>query len=540
MKVIKPTEFQDTTGNFIDGGFTRASTATYYNKLGVLSTAAINEPRLTFNPVTLSYEGMLVEYAGTNVLRYSAQFDNAAWIKTESSVSANTVTAPDGTLTADVLIESTNTAIHLLEQFNSLSGPLDYAGSVYFKIGTRSVVELGFSRSGAWTDSGLARFDLSTGTVISNANGKAKITPVGNGWYRCTVTGTKTATTENAYLRMSLINSAGSNNYLGDGVSGLYIWGAQVEANTKATSYIPTVASAVTREADVVTGSGLIQSTVTDANSLYSSGSTYANAVTVRYSGNLYLSIQSSNTNHQPDTSPTWWTLIGPDNIHSAFDTSVSTVSSATTEMTFTIKAGVIDSVALINLSALISEIAVTDIGSGLVYSSKAGLNSTEVFDWYQYFFYDPLIQRTQVIFTGLPPYINALISVRLVNADATTVSVAQAVFGSITTIGKTQYGADAGIVNYSIKQTDEFGKTTFVERAYSKRLSAQVHLENTQVNRAQNYLYSIRAKPSVWIGSDDPKYEEVLIIYGYYKEFSLNIAYPSHSVYSLDIEGLA
>ena len=62
--------------------FTRSTTGSYYNSAGVLSTAAINAPRFDYNPSTLQAKGLLIEESRTNLLTYSEQFDNAAWVKT--------------------------------------------------------------------------------------------------------------------------------------------------------------------------------------------------------------------------------------------------------------------------------------------------------------------------------------------------------------------------------------------------------------------------------------------------------------------------
>lgn len=285
----------------------------------------------------------------------------------------------------------------------------------------------------------------------------------------------------------------------------------------------------------------LISTTALNADADWSSGTTYSTGQVVTYSGKRWESLQNTNLNKQPDTNPTWWLDLGADNKHSMFDLVIGTSTTALETLTVVIKPGeIFDSIALINLNASIVKITVRDGISGpIVYEKTAGLSGTNVQDWYQYFFYDPLFKRTQVIFNNIPPYINAHITLELEAGDGEYVSLAQIVYGGLSVIGMTQYGANAGIVDYSIKNTDEFGNVSFVKRAYSKRVSAQVIVENSQLNRVQNYLYSIRATPAVWVVSDVPTFEEALVVYGWYRDFSTDIAYPTFSMMSIEIEGL-
>ena len=118
-------------------------------------------------------------------------------------------------------------------------------------------------------------------------------------------------------------------------------------------------------------------------------------------------------------------------------------------------------------------------------------------------------------------------------------VSLGEFIFGSLTDLGQVQYGLTAGIVDYSRKDTDEFGNVSLVERPFSKRLSCEFFVDNFRINRVQQLLISLRAKPSVWVATDNPTFEEAAIIYGFYRDFSLKIAYPNHSIYSIEIEGL-
>lgn len=287
--------------------------------------------------------------------------------------------------------------------------------------------------------------------------------------------------------------------------------------------------------------SHLISTTATNAEANWSSATTYTSGQIISYSGKRWESLQSSNLNKVPTAEPLWWLDLGADNKHAMFDDVVATSTVATTELTVVLAPNqTFDSIALININASVVSISVTD-GSGgpVVYENTIGLSSETIVDWYGYFFYDPLLKRTQAIFYNIPPYQNAVVTITLENSVGEQVSVSTLTYGTLFNIGGTQYGASAGIVDYSVKTTDEFGNTTFVKRAYSKRLSAQVAVKNSDLNRVQSLLYGLRATPAVWIASDNPTFEEAMIVYGWYRDFTTEIAYPTYSLVSIELESL-
>lgn len=288
--------------------------------------------------------------------------------------------------------------------------------------------------------------------------------------------------------------------------------------------------------------SQLISSTAVEAYANYSSGTTYSIGQRIIYSNRIYESLINSNTNNQPDTNPSKWLDFGPSNKTAMFDNKVSTKTTATTSLTVVVRPGAIfDTVALINSEAAVVKVTVRDgLGGTIVYENTAGMTGTESFSYYDYFFNDPLVKRTQVVFYGIPPFVNAHITFEFTNSSGSPVSCGVAVYGSVYSFGGTQYGASAGVIDYSVKETDEYGNITFVERPYSKRLNAEVWVNAFDLNGVQRTLYEVRAKPSVWIATDDPTYEEAAIVYGFYKSFDTVISYPSVSMLNLEIEGLS
>ena len=236
-----------TSGIFLWGAqLETGSTATDYTR----NVGGLFPARFDYDPVTLAPRGILIEEQRTNLLLRSEEFDNAAWTKSNSTVTTNAVVAPDGASTGDQLIEDTATLSHgVTVGFSWVSGTT-YTVSVLVRAAGRNFFQIAFP--GAQFSNAFANFDVSSGALGSSNAATATITSFGNGWYRCTATATAIAS---AFTSLGLlIQTSGTasrfGSYTGDGTSGLYIWGAQLEVGAFATSYIPTVASQVTRTAD--------------------------------------------------------------------------------------------------------------------------------------------------------------------------------------------------------------------------------------------------------------------------------------------------
>jgi hypothetical protein len=233
--------------------FTRATTASHTGADGIVRLAAINAPRFDHDAVTGECKGLLIEEQRTNLLTYSEQFDNAAWTKTRCSITANATTAPNSTLTADKLVENTETGAHYTTQSSSFISDTTYTYSAFCKANERGyaliethVSVFGSSNRAIFALDGSNKITILTGSFIS-----ASIISVGGGWYRVSVTLTATVTTTAIGLLLGITSTTASQAYTGDGTSGIYIWGAQLEAGSFATSYIPTTAAATSRSADV-------------------------------------------------------------------------------------------------------------------------------------------------------------------------------------------------------------------------------------------------------------------------------------------------
>jgi hypothetical protein len=233
---------------------TRATVATRVNKAGLLETVGANFPVSNFkNGVLLGYYS---QRAATNLLRRSEEFDNGYWTKDNLNITGtppyvNVAIAPDGTLTAEKIIaDATNTA-HNFNVLQNITINLPYFFSAFLK---RDEYQYGYIRGlTAGGNFGTAIFDLENGTVLSAGSAdEAGIIDLANGWYRCYVKFTATATTT-VRLRFGVSDNDTSMIFEGDGTSGIFIWGAQLEVGSEATSYIKTVDTTVTRNKDIAT-----------------------------------------------------------------------------------------------------------------------------------------------------------------------------------------------------------------------------------------------------------------------------------------------
>ena len=235
--------------------FTRASTGTFVGSDGLIKTATTNEARFDHNPITGESLGLLVEEARTNLITTSEALANI----TGASITNNTTTAPDGLVTADTLTEDTSTGAHSVNTASiTWVGNTTYTFSIFLKANTRNQVNLAFGSSSFWVNSQRnATFDLSTGTVIATGGSPvvSSIEAYPNGWYRCRVTATTIAAPGSSTVQIQLYVS-GSTSYTGNGTSGMFFWGAQLEANAFPTSYIPTTTATATRAADVASVTG--------------------------------------------------------------------------------------------------------------------------------------------------------------------------------------------------------------------------------------------------------------------------------------------
>lgn len=177
-----------------------------------------------------------------NLLTYSEQFDNAAWTKGNTTITANSIASPDGLTTADTIVENTATAAHnMTEAFAWVAGTI-YTLSIYVKEQSARNFRLGFPTTQFGGVTSAANFDTTTGSVLSTFGGVTALSEsAGNGWFRFSISKAATVTSSGS-LDVRLLDGT-TTSYLGDGVSGAYIWGAQLEVGSTPTAYQGVIAA---------------------------------------------------------------------------------------------------------------------------------------------------------------------------------------------------------------------------------------------------------------------------------------------------------
>jgi hypothetical protein len=264
-----------------DFDFTRASAATRINAQGLIETVAVGDNRLNYpliDGVVNGCPSLLLEPQRTNLALYSEQFDNAAWTKSNSSITANAATSPDGYTNADKIVENTATSGHTTFQSISVTSGATYTISAFGKAAERTRLWLDL-----YGGTNSANFDLSNGTILASSVGiTAKIENYGNGWYRCSITGVAPAAT--IYPNVGPTTSSTTDNqYTGNGTNGLYLWGAQLEEGSYPTSYIPTSGTTATRSAETCNNAGDVNTFNDSEGVLFAEVSALANDLTNRY-----------------------------------------------------------------------------------------------------------------------------------------------------------------------------------------------------------------------------------------------------------------
>jgi len=268
----------------------------------------------------------------------------------------------------------------------------------------------------------------------------------------------------------------------------------------------------------------------------WSSSTTYAQGDRVHLvsTHKVYESAAAGNLNNNPTTSAQW-VEVGPTNRWAMFDRSNTTQTAQSTSFYYRLQpTGAYNVVFLGGLTGAQSlRIRITHATLGTLLDRTINLTSLPVqAGWWEWTWGER--RGPTLAISDVPGVLGSELRIDVTGTTALAAGVL--LFGQAKELGiLVQQGARVGIQDYSRKETTDFGDTVLVQRAYAKRASFDIPIKAEMVDEAITYLASIRATPCLFIG---PRYESA-VIYGFYKEFDVNIAYASHSVCSLQVEGL-
>lgn len=237
----------------------------------------------------------------------------------------------------------------------------------------------------------------------------------------------------------------------------------------------------------------------------------------------------------EEDTLETHWIDVGSTNRWRMFDQEVGSQTSGASPLTVVCAPGYSTAIAVLELDASNVAITIKDgPGGATLYTESRDTDGSEILDWFDYFF-NERVPRTGIVFTGLAISAGDEVTVTI---TGTSPKCGSLVIGVAHELGGVQYGASLGIVDYSKKETDAYGNTSILERRYAKRLTAQLQFNKVDMSRVFRLLAQVRATPCVWIPTDEADYE-AMTIYGWARNFSIDVPYPTVNYCSLELEGL-
>jgi hypothetical protein len=270
-----------------------------------------------------------------------------------------------------------------------------------------------------------------------------------------------------------------------------------------------------------------------DASTSYLAG----DKVIVISTHRIYEALQATTGDDPATDDGTNWLDIGATNRYRAFDGSIEgqTVQASSIQYEFTLT-GNFGGLALLNIIGATAKVNITDPIEGALPEIEVGLSDTsEVVDWFTYF-YAPVTQRTEVIFSDLPIYAGAIVTVEITGAG--DVALGELALGVNFNLGTSLTGTSLGIEDFSTKRKDDFGRTFILERAFANIVSFEFSFPIGRSQRVRRVLSELRARPAVYYTGS----EQISLggtVYGFPRDFRINLQTPTVAFATLEIEGL-
>lgn len=266
----------------------------------------------------------------------------------------------------------------------------------------------------------------------------------------------------------------------------------------------------------------------------YDAGTTYNTDDYAVYQGQLWKCASDSTTGVTPATTASEWTLQGATNRLKAFDGFLQDAASLSGNIPYVLEfTDLVTDIAILRASGSSVNITMTDDTDGEVYNQDFALiDDSPITDWYAYFFAS--VDQIDTVLATLPPYAGAEIAITF---SGDTTSVAQIVAGAGLALGSVKTGTSVGIESYSIKDRDDFNRSIVVARPYSDTVSFDLAISTEQVGYVKRRLAVREALPTLYYMSDGAAYGAVA--YGFFKDFDILHSTPVVADCVLEIEGL-
>lgn len=549
--LLRPIGITDT------GTYSRNSIATFYSNTGYRIQAGNNTPRFAYDPITLVPQGLLLEGATTNRLLQSNSFSSASWTLSACTEADFANQGASNQWDMAQLTATATTAVHSISQVVVVPATAQRTFHVDVRAAssgncTHAQLVLG---DGTGTNAASVNVKLSDGTISRAASAigtvtgaTASVQALANSVFRVMLTATVPGTTARVSVVMLNAANAATTSVLPSialtTTDLMYAGCAQFEDGT-ATSYIETYTATTTRLADSYSGVQMLSNVPENLGSYgdpsawisganYTAGQQVSRAVTNGIHAVYQCILAATALSTPPESDTTHWIYVSPTVRWKMFDAAneTQTTNVSVNDIQLMLQPGALcDSIAFDNLDADTVRVYV----QGTSYDKTIQLKTRPVSNWFQYFF-EPFKFLTTAVFTGLPLVTTNVIQVVLTKSGSPP-KVGTCVPALQRVIGYAEPGAQTGIIDYSAKSTDQFGSTVVTKRAYSKRMTLAVVIDNSDLDAVQDLLAKYRSTPVVWLGAAGAFTS--LVVYGYYKSFDNVIAYPTQSRCNIEIEGL-
>lgn len=507
MRITKPQKIP-----FATCTHTRTSQAYYWNRNGVLQTAAANELRFDHDPVTGEFKGVLIEPERFNFIPDSLNRSNQ-------------------TFTVNV-------------------GPQQEFGIVSFYGG--GTVRITSSNPNI----------PSSGLFISGTEGDfTRVHDI----FQMRRNNTDSYTFECAgsvrYIQFETIPQQFVSDFYVVESGGVFVDGEFISPLTtptlddikklaRPTSPIVTGTSGgALRSADVLSGFGIIGTTYTEPSPppSYSSGAVYGLGDKVVFEFVIYESLDEDNEDNQPDQNPDKWLRIRTVNDKAFIDLDQGDRSTGTGESYFAIRTGDtgalgrFNSAAMLDISAQRSAtffVQYPNSLGGFYASKKSESNFPSVINPVQV---SETIYMDDFVDDNLPSvsYFASVMSGSVRSNEGVDNSLGEVLCGIYSEIGDTQSGLRTSIIDFSRTERDQFGQFNIIKRGFSKRVEADIFVSNEDYNRSVRLLNEIRQTPVLFATSGRDDLAEGAIVFGYYRDYEVVVDYPNHSLINIEIEGL-